>query len=89
MKRSATQSKAIMDPVCHMRVDPHKTHLEAAYQGCNYYFCAESCRKAFERDPERFLEINHARKMAWWDRYLERLAKAQERGLIILGPKCH
>ena len=89
MKRSTTQSKTIMDPVCHMRVDFEKTHLAVTYQGRGYYFCAEACRKAFERNPERFLGSRTAERKGWWDRYLERLAKAQERGLVSLGPQCH
>jgi len=46
----------------------------------------EAWRKAFERNPVRFLEINHARKMSWWDHYLERVAKANRKGLV---RRCH
>jgi len=26
-----------------------------SYRGTTYYFCSESCRKEFEKDPERYL----------------------------------
>jgi trehalose synthase len=42
------------DPVCGMRVDPHKA-LEYAYGGERYHFCSESCREQFEATPEYFL----------------------------------
>jgi trehalose synthase len=42
------------DPVCGMRVDPHKA-LEYTYRGESYHFCSESCREQFEAIPEYFL----------------------------------
>jgi trehalose synthase len=42
------------DPVCGMRIDPHKA-LEYVYRGKSYNFCSESCRGQFKATPEYFL----------------------------------
>ncbi|MEM3637454.1 MAG: YHS domain-containing protein [Conexivisphaerales archaeon] len=44
------------DPVCKMKVDPAKTKLKAEYAGKMYYFCSESCKKQFEREPSRYVK---------------------------------
>ena len=47
----------VIDPVCGMTVDttttPAKQQLE--YQGRTYYFCAPGCKKAFDKEPEKYL----------------------------------
>src|SRR5215208_6146088 len=42
------------DPVCGMRVDPHKA-LQYQYRSESYHFCSESCREQFKATPEYFL----------------------------------
>jgi Cu+-exporting ATPase len=42
-----------IDPVCGMDVDP-STKRRAVHQGHEYFFCSDSCRTRFERDPESF-----------------------------------
>jgi len=42
------------DPVCGMDVDEKKAVASLVYEGQTYYFCAEACRRAFERDPEKY-----------------------------------
>ncbi|GIW06575.1 MAG: hypothetical protein KatS3mg060_1380 [Dehalococcoidia bacterium] len=44
------------DPVCGMSVDPKTAAATAEYQGKTYYFCAPGCKKAFEREPEKYLK---------------------------------
>jgi YHS domain-containing protein len=44
------------DPVCGMDVDEKKAAATAAYKGQTYYFCAAACKKAFEKNPEKYLE---------------------------------
>ena len=44
------------DPVCGMDVDPSTAKDTADYQRKTYYFCAPSCRQAFEADPARYLD---------------------------------
>jgi Cu+-exporting ATPase len=45
-----------IDPVCGMRVDPHKTAHSHAYQGRTYYFCSAGCRGKFAADPVKYLQ---------------------------------
>lgn len=43
------------DPVCKMEVDEsNPPGGKAEHQGKTYYFCAENCRRQFEREPERY-----------------------------------
>jgi YHS domain-containing protein len=44
----------MIDPVCGMEVtkDSKYKHL---YKGTVYYFCSNSCKMKFERDPEKYL----------------------------------
>lgn len=44
-----------LDPVCLMDVDPATARYKLEYQGRTIYFCAPSCKKAFERDPAAYL----------------------------------
>ena len=43
------------DPVCGMRVDPHKTQHRAAHQGRPYYFCSAGCQAKFTAAPDKYL----------------------------------
>ena len=42
------------DPVCNMDVDEAKAKYTSTYKGKTYYFCSEGCKKAFDRDPEKY-----------------------------------
>jgi YHS domain-containing protein len=42
------------DPVCGMDVDEKTAAATAEYQGTTYYFCAPGCKKAFEKEPEKY-----------------------------------
>ena len=42
------------DPVCGMTVDEKKAAATASHGGVTYYFCAEACKKTFERDPAKY-----------------------------------
>ncbi len=48
-------TKTATDPVCGMRVDPHKTPHRATHRGCPYYFCSAGCRTKFTATPEKYL----------------------------------
>ncbi len=78
-------TKTIIDPVCGMNVPFGKIDLLVKYQGCSYYFCAESCRKAFEKNPQKYLETEPDKGKGWWGRYLKRLNKATDGKPL----KCH
>ncbi|MGE5122937.1 MAG: YHS domain-containing protein [Acidobacteriaceae bacterium] len=43
------------DPVCGMRVDPKSAAGISAYQGETYYFCSHGCKKAFEKEPHKYV----------------------------------
>ncbi len=45
----------VLDPVCGMTVDPHKTPHRAEHAGHPYYFCSAGCRTKFIADPARYL----------------------------------
>ncbi len=76
MKKATTPYELFIDPVCLMNVDPGKKDLLFTYQMRTYYFCTETCCKAFEANPEKYLEQKPSKRKGWWDRYLERLNKA-------------
>lgn len=44
----------VRDPVCGMSVSPESAAATTTFEGETYYFCCEGCRKAFEKDPERY-----------------------------------
>jgi len=48
-----------------MNVPFGKIDLVVKYQGCNYYFCAEACRKAFEKNPQKYLGIQTIKSKGW------------------------
>ena len=47
--------QGVLDPVCGMTVDPHKTPHRHTHQGRPYYFCSGSCRTKFAADPAKYL----------------------------------
>lgn len=44
-----------IDPVCKMKVDEEKAVAKSEYRGNIYYFCSLGCKKAFDADPEKYL----------------------------------
>ncbi|MFQ5770606.1 MAG: YHS domain-containing protein [bacterium] len=38
-----------------MQVDPQKAAASSTYQGTTFYFCAQGCKEAFDKEPEKFL----------------------------------
>jgi YHS domain-containing protein len=45
-----------IDPVCKMKVDEGKAAATSEYKGQKYSFCAVGCKKAFDKDPEKYLK---------------------------------
>jgi len=82
---SKAGSKLTIDPVCGMNVSPEKTELAVDYKGMTYCFCAEVCRKAFEKDPQSYLQTKSPKRKGLWGRYLDRLEKATRSKPL----KCH
>lgn len=44
------------DPVCGMQVDEREAKFKTEYEGKTYYFCAEMCKKKFEKNPRKFIK---------------------------------
>jgi P-type Cu+ transporter len=45
-------TKLVKDPVCGMMIDPAKAAATRVHKGTTYYFCAQGCAKAFDKDPD-------------------------------------
>ncbi|MEJ2102859.1 MAG: YHS domain-containing protein [Desulfobacterales bacterium] len=73
---STESLKSAVDPVCGMSVNPETTNITATVEGHHYYFCAEGCRKAFVKNPHKFIDSECAKPKSWWGRYTARLQKA-------------
>ncbi|MEW6402471.1 MAG: YHS domain-containing protein [Chloroflexota bacterium] len=43
------------DPVCGMDVDPKTAAGKSDYQGTTYYFCSSGCKKAFDKEPQKYV----------------------------------
>lgn len=75
MEKSTSPNQIFIDPVCFMKVAAEKNDFTLTYKMRTYYFCAESCRNAFEANPDKYLESKALKRKGWWSRYLERLNK--------------
>lgn len=85
MKHQAPTNDKATDPVCGMEVAPGKAAIITNINGQTYYFCADACRKAFEKNPQKFLEPRPEKRKGLWGRYLDRLEKCTGGK----GMKCH
>jgi Cu+-exporting ATPase len=45
-----------VDLVCGMIVDEKTAPAKTSYQEKDYYFCADYCKEAFEKEPQKFLD---------------------------------
>jgi YHS domain-containing protein len=45
-----------IDPVCNMEVNEKAAPAKSDYQGKTYYFCAPGCKKAFDKDPAKYVK---------------------------------
>jgi YHS domain-containing protein len=46
----------VKDPVCGMTVDSQSAPASTTYDSQEVYFCSDQCRKAFQREPERYAD---------------------------------
>jgi YHS domain-containing protein len=49
----------VHDPVCGMDIDPATAAGKSEYKGQTYYFCSLGCKKAFDKEPEKYLGKEH------------------------------
>jgi Cu+-exporting ATPase len=73
MAASPDYHNKFIDPVCGMEVKPDTAAAKTCYNGIEIYFCAESCKKAFESNPQTF---TLTKRKGFWRSYLDRLKKA-------------
>ena len=45
----------LIDPVCHMQIDPSKTPYSFTIDDKSYYFCSDHCRTLFKNAPATFI----------------------------------
>ena len=45
----------VRDPVCGMDTDPKTAAGKSDYQGQTYYFCSLGCKKAFDKEPQKYI----------------------------------
>jgi len=50
------EKSAVIDPVCHMTVDPQSSAGSFEYEGQTYHFCSKHCLKKFSENPTQFLQ---------------------------------
>jgi YHS domain-containing protein len=79
----------VIDPVCGMSVVHGEKNLVTVYNGKSYWFCAMACRETFEENPQKYLEPKCSKRKGWFGRYLERLARTNEREFGGGALKCH
>jgi len=65
-----------VDPVCGMKVTNESRVPTFSLGSAKYHFCADSCRKAFMADPEKYLKAKPVKRKGLWSRYLDRVNKA-------------
>jgi YHS domain-containing protein len=46
----------VKDPVCGMTIDPRTAAGKSEYQGQTYRFCSTGCKKAFDKQPQKYVE---------------------------------
>ena len=56
-----SNEQGFKDPVCGMEVSRLTAIDECVYQDKTYYFCAGTCREAFEANPEKYIRHHRQR----------------------------
>ena len=81
----AYSQEKVVDPVCGMEIsrgDPDT--LMSSYKGHPYYFCAQCCVRAFEKNPQRYIKAKGP-----FGRFLARLVRANVKVFGRAAPPCH
>lgn len=47
-------NKTVKDPVCGMEMKMEDAATKSNYKGKTYYFCEESCKTKFDKNPEKY-----------------------------------
>lgn len=51
------------DLVCGMEVDTTTAKHTSEFEGQTYYFCAPGCKRAFEAEPQKYLDPSYKPSM--------------------------
>ena len=46
-----------IDPICKMTVDEKTAKFTSVYNGKTYYFCGPGCKKAFDANPVKYVNV--------------------------------
>lgn len=52
------------DPVCNMEIDEQSAAGRSQYEGETYYFCTQSCKDEFDRNPQQYVKPGAQEKSA-------------------------
>ena len=53
--KGGLMGQTVKDPVCGMTIDPKTAAGKTDYKGQTYYFCSLGCKKAFDKEPEKYI----------------------------------
>jgi P-type Cu+ transporter len=53
---AAPAADTVLDPVCHMTVDPQTAAHRHRHKGITYHFCSAGCRTKFAANPAKYLD---------------------------------
>ncbi len=59
--RPTNGTELAKDLVCGMDVDPSIAPAKSEHMGKAYYFCALGCKRAFDSNPTKFIEVWNTR----------------------------
>jgi xanthine dehydrogenase accessory factor len=57
---SASREGIAIDPICQMEVEIATAKYQSEYEGLDYYFCCEGCKRTFDTNPTAYVTIHHA-----------------------------
>jgi xanthine dehydrogenase accessory factor len=49
------------DPVCGMTVEIATARFTSEYAGTTYYFCASGCKRSFDKEPQKYIQVESSR----------------------------
>ncbi len=76
MQNMDIPNEYFIDPVCWAKVSSDMKNFKTTYLMRTYYFCSDSCLKAFDADPEKYLDSLSSKRKGWGKHYLARFIKA-------------
>ncbi len=53
--KGVKMAETVHDVVCGMDIDPATAAGKSEYKGQTYYFCSTGCKRAFDKDPEKYV----------------------------------